>query len=279
MTGAPSRLYGADLHLHTVYSDGLYTPEELARTAAERRLRAVAVTDHDAVGGVGPTREAAAESGVEVVPGIEFGTPHGFREIHILGLFIDPSRPAFREALERIRAQRRRRTVESVRRLGRMGVYVNLEEILEDAAPGSPGRWRLAKALCEAGVVPSVNAAFQRYLGNGMPAYVPRSFPTGGEAIEIIHAAGGLAVMAHPRLTALDDEIPRLAEAGLDGVEVAHPAHPASAEERYRRLCALYGLLPSAGTDCHGRGVCMMGRSRLSDGDFDRLCEAADARR
>ena len=275
MTDGSASLYGADLHLHTIFSDGLYKPAGLVEAAVGRRLRAVAVTDHDAVAGVAPTRDAAEGSGVEIVPGIELGTPLGYNEIHIVGLFIDETRPSLMKALVGIRDERRARVRESVRRLERLGIHVSAEKLIADVAPAAPGRVHLATALVKAGASPSVQAAFDRYIGNGMPAYVRRSYPSQEEAIDIIHQAGGVAVFAHPRLTDQDDEIRRLADVGLDAVEVKHPYHSQAVEERYRRLCALYGLLPSGGSDCHGRGAPLIGQSPLSDEELEALRNAA----
>ncbi|HRU04411.1 MAG TPA: PHP domain-containing protein [Candidatus Brocadiia bacterium] len=266
---------GADLHVHTLHSDGLYTPETLVATAVERLLRAVAVTDHDTVAGVTPCRQAAEGTGLEVVAGVEFGSPHGFNEIHIVGLFVDVENPALRTAVARILEERKGRTLESVRRLGRLGKHVSASQLFESAAPAAPGRAHVARALVESGGAPSLRAAFQRYLANGMPAHVPRSYPTFQQAIEVIHQAGGVAVYAHPQLTNEDRLIPEMVEAGLDAIEVRHPCHPGNVEERYRALCANHGLLPSGGTDCHGHGQGLMGVARISDEELEALRAAA----
>jgi len=266
---------GADLHIHSVYSDGLYTPETLVATAVERLLRAVAVTDHDTVAGVAPCRRAAEGTGIEVVAGVEFGSPCGHNEIHILGLFVDIDNPSLQTAVARILEERKARTLESVRRLGRLGKYVSASHLFESAAPAAPGRAHVARALVESGGAPSLRVAFQRYLANGMPAHVPRTYPTFQQAIEVIHEAGGLAVYAHPQLTNEDALIPEMVEAGLDAIEVRHPCHPGNVEERYRALCANHGLLPSGGTDCHGHGQCLMGVARMSDEELESLRAAA----
>lgn len=272
-------LQGADLHTHTVHSDGLYSPDTLVHAAVERCLAAVALTDHDSVGGVAEAVRAGEDAGVEVVPGVELAAPLNGNEIHIVGLFIDAECPVLQNALARIRKGRNVRTLESVRRLGRLGLHVNYRKLRESAQPGVPGRGHLARALVENGFVPTPRAAFKRYLGNGMPAHVPKLYPPFDEAIRIIHGAGGLAVFAHPLLSDADEWIPRLAEARLDAMEVRHPYHSASIERRYRKLCERYGLLPSAGSDCHGFAPGTLGTCKLSDEDFLRLKEAALAAR
>jgi len=274
MTDCP---YGADLHLHTIYSDGIYTPESLVRTAIQRRLRAVAVTDHDSVSGVARTCEAAVDTGLEVVPGIELAVPYGDTELHIVGLFLDIDRDSLRRSLVEIRARRRARIVESVRRLGRLGVHVNAENVFANAEPGLPGRVHLAHALVASGAVPSFQAAFQRYLGNGKQAYVERRWPSIEKAVEILHDAGGAAVFAHPLLTDRDRVIPKLVVAGLDAIEVTHPSHSADHRARYREICLKYDLLPCAGSDCHGTAPAggLIGTARLPDEDFFALKRAA----
>lgn len=268
-------LSGADLHTHTVYSDGRYTPESLVETCLERHLKAVAVTDHDAVEGIAPAMRAAEGTGLEVVAGIELGAPYGSGELHIVGLFIDWEQPGFAQALKKIRQGRRARVVEAVRRLGRLGLYVNLRKLVEEAEPAIPGRVHLARALQESGAVPTTKVAFQRYLGNGMPAHVPRLYPSYEEAIRIIHLAGGVAVYAHPLLSGEDGLIPAMAEAGLDAIEAQHPYHSPSVERRYRNFCERYGLLPGGGSDCHGHGQGTLATSKLSEEEFEALKRAA----
>jgi hypothetical protein len=278
--------HGADLHLHTVYSDGLYTPETLVAAAREQGLRAIALTDHDSVEGVEPARQAAREAGIEVVAGAEFGVPvfnDSGDEIHLIGLFLDLESAALREGLERNRAQRKQRVMEMIAKLNRIGVPIRTEEVLSLAAaacppqaPGNVMRLHLARALVRAGRARSAQMAFRRWLRPGAPAFVPRRGASASEVISLIHRAGGLAVMAHPGKTLRDDEIPALAEAGLDAVEVYCPDHSASDELRYLQLAARHGLLAAAGSDCHGdhNGRILIGKVRL---DEDRL-EALRAR-
>jgi predicted metal-dependent phosphoesterase TrpH len=277
MTGLKS--HGADLHLHTVYSDGAYTPETLVAAAREQGLRALAVTDHDSVDGVAPTRLAARESGLEVIAGAEFGVPASDgdnEEIHLVGLFLNVESSALQEGLRCNREQRKQRVMEIIVKLNRIGVTVRTDEVLALAAPGNVTRMHLARALVQAGRARSVQAAFKRWLRPGTPAFVPRAGAPVAEVISLIHRAGGLAVMAHPGKTRRDGEIPALVEAGLDALEVYCPDHSASEELRYLQFAAQHGLLAGAGSDCHGdrNGRILIGRVRLDD---DRL-EALRAR-
>ena len=273
--------HGADLHLHTVYSDGAYTPETLVAAALEQDLRTIALTDHDSVEGVAPTRLAAREAGLEVVAGAEFGVPASdgdTEEIHLVGLFLNVESSALREALRRNREQRKQRVMEMIEKLNRIGVTVRTEEVLGLSAPGNVTRLHLARALVQAGRVRSVQAAFKRWLRPGTPAFVPRAGAPAAETIALIHRAGGLAVMAHPGKTRRDGEIPALAEAGLDAIEVYCPDHSASEELRYLQLAAQHGLLAAAGSDCHGDrdGRILIGKVRLDADRFEALRARAE---
>jgi len=268
--------HGADLHLHTVYSDGIYTPETLVAAAREHDLRAIALTDHDSVDGVEPTRRAARDSGLEVIAGAEFGVPvldEGDEEIHLVGLFLDLESSALQEGLRRNRAQRKQRVMEMIEKLNRIGVTVRAEEVLRLSPPGNVTRLHLARALIQAGRVRSVRTAFKRWLRPGGAAFVPRAGAPAAETIALIHRAGGLAVMAHPGKTLRDAEIPALAEAGLDALEVYCPDHSASDELRYLKLAAQHGLLAGAGSDCHGdrNGRILIGKVRLDEDQVEAL--------
>jgi hypothetical protein len=278
---------GADLHLHSVYSDGLYTPETLVAAARGQGLRTISLTDHDSVDGVEPTRAAAREAGIEVVAGAEFGVPavgDCSEEVHLVGLFLDVESAALQDGLRRNRAQRKQRVMEMIVKLNRIGVTVRTDEVLSLASPARPPeasgnvtRLHLARALVQSGRARSVQAAFKRWLRPGMPAFVPRAGAPAGEVISLIHGAGGVAVMAHPGKTLRDGEIPALAEAGLDALEVYCPDHSASDELRYLQLAAQHGLLAGAGSDCHGdaNGRILIGKVRLDDARLDALRKRA----
>ncbi|MGD1001173.1 MAG: PHP domain-containing protein [Candidatus Brocadiia bacterium] len=268
--------HGADLHLHTVYSDGVYTPETLVAAARERDLLTIALTDHDSVDGVEPTRRAARDTGLGVIAGAEFGVPvsdEGDEEIHLVGLFLDVESAALREGLLRNRAQRKQRVMEMIEKLNRIGVTLRTEDVLNLAAPGNVTRLHLARALVQTGRVRSVRTAFKRWLRPGTPAFVPRSGVPAAEVIALIHRAGGLAIMAHPGKTLRDGEIPALAQAGLDALEAYCPDHSASQELHYLKLAAQYGLLAGAGSDCHGdcNGRILIGKVRLHEDQVEAL--------
>lgn len=274
--------HGADLHLHTVYSDGAYTPERLVAAAVALDVRTLAVTDHDSLEGVEPVRraaESATGAGLEVIAGAEFGTATQdtiVQELHIVGLFLDPACEELQAALRRFRQKRHERAEAMVEKLNRMGIELRLSDVLRLAGSGNVGRVHIARALVEAGRVRSLGGAFKRWLGQGGPAYVPRERPTPEETITLIHRAGGVAVMAHPGKTERDEEIPRLAAAGLDGIEVYCPDHSPSQEKQYTELVRQHGLLAGGGSDCHGAvgERVTLGRVRLDD----KMVEALRAR-
>ncbi len=242
----------ADLHAHTLASDGTFTPDELAEEAQWQGLSAVAITDHDAVDGVEACLRRGRELGVEVVPGVELSSHEGNGDIHIIGLFIDPSNGLLLECLAALREEREERVGRIVTKLNGLGVAVDEADVYDVAGSAPPGRVHVAEALRRRGAVRSLNAAFDRYIGDGGPAYVARKLLTPERAIDVVHEASGVAVFAHPGLTQKDHRIPDLAQHGLDGLEVRCLHHGPSVEARYRALARQHGLLPSGGSDFHG---------------------------
>jgi len=270
----------ADLHLHTNYSDGTFTPEELVRRAQRAGLSVIALTDHDSVGGVVPARVASDGTGLEVVAGVEFGTPAGdseFPEAHIVGLFIDPDYPELRSTLEAWRALRRERAVQICEKLNDAGVSVRPDEVFALAGGGSVGRLHVAKALVANGEAATIAAAFNRWIGPDGPAYVPRRCASTVELIRLIHRSGGVAALAHPKLNVKDDEIPAFADAGLDAIEVYSPEHTREDERRYAGIAAELRLLVAGGSDCHGgnKTTCALGSVRLAPPQVEALRERA----
>jgi predicted metal-dependent phosphoesterase TrpH len=243
----------ADLHTHTRASDGWHTPEELVRMAREAGLEAVAVTDHDTVAGVQDALESGRKMGVDVLPGVEISTLHEGVEVHVLGYAMDFEDPVFLRWLQELRNTRDLRNRMIVERLQQLGIDIQLEEVYaKQQKDGNVGRPHIAAVLVEKGIVASVNEAFEEYLGTGKKAYVvpPRISPL--EALELIHGAGGVCVLAHPGLYKKDDLLKKLIAKGLDGIEVFHPDHTAEDENRYRQMAEECGLLMTGGSDFHG---------------------------
>lgn len=240
-----------DLHSHTTASDGLLEPGELAVAAADAGIDVLGVTDHDTVDGISQARTMAGELDLEILGGIEISCFHNGLEIHILGLGIDEHANGLADFLQQLMDARVERFRAMVERLADLGVELDAEEILA-STESSVGRPHVARALIEAGHVASIHEAFDRYLNRGKPAYVERFKLEARTAIERIHAAGGVAVQAHPGAMGRDTDIPGLVEAGLDGLEAFHPEHSPSARGRYEKFAQEYDLLLTGGSDFHG---------------------------
>jgi predicted metal-dependent phosphoesterase TrpH len=240
-----------DLHAHTTFSDGLLTPEELVARAIDKRLGALAVTDHDTVEAI-PRARIAAGAHLELVPGIEMSTAFEGADLHILGYYLNPEHGPLLERLVHFQQERRDRTQAIVTRLRELGVTVDLDEVLELAGPGVIGRPHVAEAMVRAGVVSDFDDAFERYLGSQAPAYVPRPAFSPREAIALIHSADGVSVLAHPGSQMPDSVIERLCGFGLRGLEVWHPQHGAATVRRFQALTQRLGLLTTGGSDFHG---------------------------
>jgi predicted metal-dependent phosphoesterase TrpH len=228
------------------------SPRDLVAHARDRGLYALAVTDHDTVAGIAEARDAAGV-GLELVPGIELSTSWDGRDLHILGYFLDPEHIALRARLWQFRDERLARMRAIVERLDTLGLPVDPADVLALAGPGVVGRPHVAEALVRAGHVADLDDAFRRLLGARGSAYVPRPAFGSAEAIALVHAAGGVSVLAHPG--ALESEaIERLADAGLRGIEVWHPQHHTAAVRRHRAIAQRLGLLETGGSDFHGPG-------------------------
>jgi hypothetical protein len=244
-----------DLHLHTTASDGTLTPTQLIQQVGATGLRVVAVTDHDSTEGVDEAVEAAKRfPKLTVIPGIEFGSEIGESELHLLGLFIDHHSPALQTALERFRRERVEAAQLMVKKLNSLGFAITWERVAE-LAHGAVGRPHIARAMLEKGYIASIPEAFDKYIGNDGPARVPRPKFEPVQALEIVHAAGGVGVVAHPRtVKRLDDVLPPLVEAGLAGIEVFAEKYGIEHQSHYRDLAQSYNLVECGGTDYHAFG-------------------------
>lgn len=249
-----------DLHTHTTASDGTTSPAELVAAAVRAGLSAVAVTDHDVTFGAAEAVAAAAATGapVEIVPGVEISAEWPRGQMHLLGLFVDPGDRALCGWLEEILGGRDARNARIVARLRELGVEIELSEVEAVAGDGAVGRPHIAQVLVRKGAVASLREAFDRYLGKGAAAYFDRLRATPGQAIERIHAAGGLAVLAHPHHCGAADEaeltawVGELRDAGLDGIEVLYSTFSGEDRRVAQRLASRFDLLPSGGSDFHG---------------------------
>jgi len=242
-----------DLHIHTDFSDGLQTPEEVIDQGLALGLKAVAITDHDALEGCRVAATYARDKDIEFITGIELSASQTDEDIHMLGYMIDIDHQRLNETVEKFQLIRQERGKKMVERLVSLGMKIDFDAIRELAGKASVGRPHVAEAMFNRGFVLSYEEAFRKYLYVGGPVYVPKAKLTPQEAINLIHEARGLAVMAHPALTGKDDLIPIMASAGMDGLEIYHPVHKRSQRKKYRKIAEKFGLTISGGSDSHNR--------------------------
>jgi predicted metal-dependent phosphoesterase TrpH len=241
-----------DLHAHTVFSDGLLTPEQLVERAVENGLAALAITDHDSIEALPRALESAAGR-LEVVPGVELSSALDRNDLHILGYYLDPEHEPLRARLRRFQAERRDRAGRIIERLGALGIRLDMDAVLAEAGPGVVGRPHVAAVLVRAGVVGNLDEAFRRYLGTQGAAFVPRPAFRPDEAIALIHASNGVSVLAHPGTQLSESVIERLVASGLRGIEVWHPQHAPGTQRRYHALATRLDLIETGGSDFHGQ--------------------------
>lgn len=271
----------ADLHLHTQFSDGTYTPEELVGQAQRNGLAALALTDHDTVEGCARTGTACEAAGIEFITGTELTAEQDGNELHILGYFIDTQSRKLLLDIAKFQIVRQNRIREMVARLRQNNVPLEVESVFALANCRAPGRPHVARALVKAGLCSSLDEAFERFLKKNRPAWVPKFKISAAYAIELIHQAGGVAVMAHPGLNHCDEVIPGMVEAGLDGIECFHSKHSTSTSEHYLNIADRFHLLITGGSDCHGmsKGRPLIGSVKLPYQHVAQLRERASERK
>lgn len=251
MTSPPGPAAFVDLHMHSTASDGSRAPRDVVCAAASAGLIAIALTDHDTVGGLAEAQAAGVELGVRIINGVELSAVEGDAETHLLGLHLRDALVIERE-LGALRDMRERRGQQIVEKLVALGVQVTFDDVLAQSGGGVVGRPHVARALVADGWATDVRDAFDRYLGAGKPAYVAKDQLGMAHAIAMIHAAGGLAVLAHPGGAGTRDRLVALMALGLNGVEVKHPGHSPGDTARLKAVAAQLGLVVSGGSDWHG---------------------------
>lgn len=279
VAGAPTSVFRpptsgyADLHLHSHFSDGTFSPEEIVTRGHKSGFAALSLTDHDTIEGCPRMAAACDAAGIEFITGSELTAEHQDIELHILGYFLDSTNEKLRAELARFQIVRQNRIREMVERLNELHVPLDAAEVFALADCRSPGRPHVARALVQAGHCASHDEAFQEFLKKGRPAWVPKAKMSAPEAIELIHQAGGLAVMAHPGLNHADDLIPDLAAAGLDGLECFHTKHSNRVTRRYLEMAEKLKLLVTGGSDCHGKskGKPLIGTVKLPYEHVEKL--------
>ncbi len=246
-----------DLHTHSTVSDGSLSPEEVVKRAAAADLAAMALTDHDNIGGVETALRTGEEVGILVVPGVEISAQFERGTLHILGYFFDVSHPALRGKLAYLQRARAERNPKIAQKLQALGIDITYEEVKAIAGSDQVGRPHFARILMNKGIVRDFSEAFDRFLGKDKAAYVDKFRYTPNEAFDMIREAGGVAVVAHPyTLNLPDEELRATLEAwypvGLRGLEVFYPDHTEEMIRGYSRMADTLGLLKTGGSDFHG---------------------------
>ncbi|OQA92298.1 MAG: hypothetical protein BWY26_00305 [Elusimicrobia bacterium ADurb.Bin231] len=246
----------ADLHIHTKHSDGFLSPEECVKKARMAGIATISITDHDTTGGIQSAIKEGAKRGIEVIPGIELSAQaknSNEKEIHILGYYINWEDKHFQEKLKLFRQAREKRACLILEKLKKIGIILDEKRLFETAGIGFIGRLHFAKLMVEQHVVEYTQDAFNKYLGDGKPAYVPKLRLSPEEAIKMILKVGGIPVVAHPNFGNINRRsIKSLVKAGLKGIEVFHPSSSAEKIGTFKKLASDLGLLITGGSDFHG---------------------------
>ena len=261
----------ADLHTHSLCSDGLRTPTQAVEEAAAAGVRALSLTDHDTVEGVPEALQAGAAHGIEVVPGTELSAHIDDREVHLLAYCLDHESPHLADYVRLVHERRHNRGSAIVERLNQLGVHVTLEDVLIRADGGPLGRPHIAAAMVACGAVSNKEEAFSRFIGDRRPADVQKPRTPSADVIAMVHDLGGVVILAHPGLSVSDATIQSLVDVGLDGIEVYHPSHQPPQIEHLNELALRLQILTSGGSDSHGEAY----GARI--GDCGIGCEAVEA--
>jgi predicted metal-dependent phosphoesterase TrpH len=271
----------ADLHIHTVKSDGTDTVEGIFIHAQREGLQAIAITDHDTVAAYAEAREMEKKYGVEYVPGVELSAMYDSKEVHIVGLYVDSENKHFQEMLAYFQKRRAERAEKIIKKLKEQGLRIEYEELYEITENmNNAGRLHIAKLLVKKNLALSIKDAFNKFLSEGRPAYVEKAKLTVKEAVDLIREAGGISVLAHPSILDRDELIEGWSAIGLDGVEAFHPDHSYEDMIRYLDIAGRYGLLVSGGSDCHGtaKDYTRIGKIKLPYAYFEKIKEAGRKR-
>lgn len=246
-----------DLHVHTTFSDGTLTPEEIIKYAQEAGLSAIAISDHDITDGILPAIKEGAKKGIEIIPGVELSAElenSAESEMHILGYFINWENTHFQGQLKLFRQVREQRAIHILEKLSQLGIKLNKEKVFRTAGESSIGRLHIARVMLEERYIKNTREAFQKYLGSGRPAYVPKFRLKPIDAIHMIKEIGGIPVLAHPYYGNYSNSkfIEELVKMGLRGIEVWHSRHSKQTAENFIKLAKEFNLLITGGSDCHG---------------------------
>ncbi len=247
-----------DLHTHTTASDGIYSPAELIDLAKRYGLRSLAITDHDTVGGLDEAVRYAGQTGVEIIPGIEFSVDYEGGSFHLVGLYIDYRTPRLIEVTEWLKERRSTRIERIIEDLAKHDIVIPLDEVLAEAGGESMGRPHVARVLVRHGFAEDMNDVFRRFMVRGRPGYIRKEKITLDEAVSLIHESGGVAVIAHPislNFGSFRNFIPiieNMIRSGIEGIEVYASMHSDVEVNEFLEIARRYELLVSGGSDFHG---------------------------
>ncbi|TAL68434.1 MAG: PHP domain-containing protein [Bacteroidetes bacterium] len=242
----------ADLHIHTIYSDGMQTPVEILQMAVKANLGAISITDHDSVDAYEQIKEAKNDYNIEIMTGIEFSCYENEQEIHLLGYNLEIHDKELIHHLDTFKKAREVRAKRIVSKLKKINILLDFDEIKQRAGVAPITRPHIASSLIEKGYVNSQREAFNHYLMDGKPGYEPKFYFTIQDAIKLINKCGGVAVLAHPGDSISQELLFKLIEYGIDGIEVVHPIHKSTLEKYYTQIANQYWLITTGGSDYHG---------------------------
>ena len=249
-------MFIVDLHTHSTFSDGTFTPEALVRRASKRHVSVMSLTDHDTTAGLSRFLAACGKGGIQGITGVELSAEAPYT-LHIMGYRIDSAWRRLQEKLERLRENRRKRNALMVEKLVTLGVEISLEEVEAESGGEVVARPHIARVLVKKGFVRDIASAFNKYIGRGAPAYVASSRLSPEECLEAIDEAGGVSVLGHPGLMGLDEDhlfalLERLKDHGLWGLECISGHHGSGEIYYWMKVASRFGLFPTAGSDFHG---------------------------
>lgn len=274
----------SDLHIHTLYSDGVFSPEKIVDTAIDVGLQVIALTDHDNVLSYPVAKEylknSNREDKLEIIQGIEVNTLYKNYEVHILGYFMDVNNSDFQNMLKLQQQARVKQTKEIISLLSKKeGIKIKFDDIKKQVAEGgSIGRPHIAKAITNAGGTTSVIEAYSKYIHDDSPVYVQRKTVSPQDAVEIIYDAGGIPVIAHPHDIDIAEElIKELMQYGLRGIEAYHRKHSPACVEYFSSMAEELGLIVTGGSDFHApnimNGQIILGKNFVPEWVYDKLVE------
>jgi len=269
-----------DLHIHSHHSDGVLSVSEIFEAATQRNLDAIAITDHDSTDGYLAARILADQYETRLMSGLEISVDVDGNDAHLLAYCFDAESEALRDALAEFRLRRNQRAKLMVQKLKEMGVTISIEEVQEIAGSAAVARPHVAEAIVQAGAASCYEEAFRKFISNDGPAYVAKENFAPEVAIDIVHQAGGVVVLAHPMIEDAERHIEYLHGLGLDGLEVYHPHHKHNDGDRLRETARRLQLCVTGGSDYNGRGnsANKIGSQRVPVSCLEGLCQKAKQR-